>query len=84
MCSSLRGRFNTLITDFAAPLQTLQHDTRRRNLNTDITAHRRLRTPSQTSQHHYRHRALNVETALAMISHHDRLVSIMLETSLRF
>jgi hypothetical protein len=84
MYSSLRGRFN--------PLNTTSYPHYRfRSTITDIAAlhstsqsqHRHYST-SQTPQHLYRLRALNVKTALAMISHHNRLVSSITETSLRF
>jgi hypothetical protein len=88
MYSSLRGRSNPLNTDIISSLQISQHHYRHCSITLDVAISTQTLRTSQTSHPIadiatlYRLRALNVETALAMISHHDRLVSSIMETSL--
>jgi hypothetical protein len=84
MYSSLRGRIEAPHCSetniqahhkFRRPTQTLQPHTERRDLNTDITAHHSTSQLIADISDQHRNCALNVETALAMISYHGRLVS---------
>jgi Tfp pilus assembly ATPase PilU len=63
MCSSLRGRFDTLITDIISSLQISQHHHRHYSITLDVAI------STQTLQHiidfapHRRHRSIIIDFA---------------------